>query len=60
VQHSLFFAFHFWIKNLCPENRRFSFRIIIHTYTIVVLGLGTFGYFSLMGDYDEKIIKLPK
>jgi hypothetical protein len=32
------------------------FGIIILTYIpLIVLGLGTFGYYALMGDYDEKI-----
>jgi hypothetical protein len=32
------------------------FGIIILFYTsLIVLGLGTFGYYALMGDYDEKI-----
>jgi hypothetical protein len=32
------------------------FGIIILLLTpLIVLGLGTFGYYALMGDYDEKI-----
>jgi hypothetical protein len=36
------------------------FGIIILLYLpLIVLGLGTFGYYALMGDYDEKLTIKP-
>jgi hypothetical protein len=36
------------------------FGIIILLLTpLIVLGLGTFGYYALMGDYDEKLTIKP-
>ena len=36
------------------EDLVFGIIIFFILLPLVVLGLGTFGYFSLMGDYDEK------
>jgi hypothetical protein len=33
--------------------------IILSFMPLIVLGLGTFGYYALMGDYDEKLTIKP-
>lgn len=35
----------------------FGIIILFILTPLIVLGLGTFGYYALMGDYDEKIHK---
>lgn len=35
----------------------FGIIILFILTPLIVLGLGTFGYYALMGDYDEKIQK---
>jgi hypothetical protein len=35
----------------------FGIIILFVLTPLIVLGLGTFGYYALMGDYDEKIHK---
>jgi hypothetical protein len=36
------------------EDLVFGIIILFILTPLIVLGLGTFGYYSLMGDYDEK------
>jgi hypothetical protein len=36
------------------EDLVFGIIILFILTPLIVLGLGAFGYFSLMGDYDEK------
>jgi hypothetical protein len=36
------------------EDLVFGIIILFILTPLIVLGLGTFGYFALMGDYDEK------
>jgi hypothetical protein len=35
----------------------FGIIILFVLTPLIVLGLGTFGYYALMGDYDEKVHK---
>ena len=39
------------------EDLVFGIIILFILTPLIVLGLGTFGYYALMGDYDEKIHK---
>jgi hypothetical protein len=36
------------------EDLVFGIIILLVLTPLIVLGLGTFGYYALMGDYDEK------
>jgi hypothetical protein len=36
------------------EDLVFGIIILFILTPLIVLGLGTFGYYALMGDYDEK------
>jgi hypothetical protein len=45
-----------WPKIISGKQEDLVFGIIILFILtpLIVLGLGTFGYYALMGDYDEK------
>ena len=46
--------FFFFLTSGKQEDLVFGIIIFFILLPLVVLGLGTFGYYALMGDYDEK------
>lgn len=57
IAAAYFCIFEFGLPKLISDKQEdlvFGIIILFILTPLIVLGLGTFGYFSLMGEYDKK------